>query len=195
MYRWCVDAEKRYVCKGNPLIKKPEDPVAAAAHKEANRVRSLVLDLLEPYLGTSRNVTGDRYFSSYELTKELLTEHQTTYLGTLMSNKRKIPPTLHEKLQLHESKFVFGGPSRKISLCVYQAKQKKKIYMISSLHHDRSIIIADDTHYSKSRILHQTTIPEKQEWTWWIKCAEDTPLVSRQDGRCDIFKICWILAF
>ena len=59
-----------YVYKENPLIKKPEDPVAVAAHKEANRVRSPVLDLLEPCLETSRNVTVDRYFSSYELTKE-----------------------------------------------------------------------------------------------------------------------------
>lgn len=151
MYRWCVDGERRYVYKGNPLIKKPEDPVAAAAHKEANKVRNLVLDLLEPYLGTGRNVTGDRYFSSCELTEELLTEHQTTYLGTLMSNKRKIPAILHEKLRLHESKFVFGGQNRKISMCAYQARQKKKIHMISSLHHDKSI--TDDAQNLKPKII------------------------------------------
>ena len=29
--------QKTDMCKGNPLIKKPEDPAAAAAHKEANR--------------------------------------------------------------------------------------------------------------------------------------------------------------
>lgn len=38
--------------KGNPLIKKPEEPATAATHEEANRVRSLFYDLLEPYLGT-----------------------------------------------------------------------------------------------------------------------------------------------
>ena len=127
MYRWCVDAEKRYVCKGNPLIKKPEHPVEAAAHKEANRVRSLVLDLLEPYLGTGRNVTGDRYFSSFELTQELLTEHQTTYLGTLMSNKRKLPPILHEKLQLHESNLSLEDQIERF-LCARIKQSRRKKY-------------------------------------------------------------------
>ena len=69
------------------------------------------------FSGTGRNITADRYFSSFDLTAQLLSQ-SLTYVGTLRSNKRElqyIPPLLHQSLQVQETQFVFGGPDKQIS--------------------------------------------------------------------------------
>lgn len=120
-------------------MKKPNDLVAAQQHKEKNKVHNLVLELVSPYLGSGRNVTGDRYFSNFNTTSVLLTEHNMTYVGTLMKNKREIPPALRQPMDLYITEFVFGGPEKKITLCAYAAKLKNVVFMISSQHRDSNV--------------------------------------------------------
>ena len=136
--RWCADAEYRYFIRGSPLLRKPNNATAAAAHKKADKVNNLVLYLVQSFSGTGRNITGDRYFSNYDLTVQSLSQN-LTYVGTLKSNKRELPLILHHPLQVLHSEFVFGGPDRQVTLCAYAAKQKKTIHMISSLHHAKVI--------------------------------------------------------
>ena len=70
--------------------------------------------------------------------------HGLTYIGTLRSNKREIPPLLHQCFQVQESEFVFGGPDKQITLCAYAAKPRKTIHMITTLHHDKKIPVSDN---------------------------------------------------
>ena len=69
---------------------------------------------------------------------ELLQEHSTTYVGTLMANKREIRPKLKKNINPEDSELVFGAPNGKVTLCWYQAKSPKSLslIMISSQHHD-----------------------------------------------------------
>ena len=143
MIRWCSDAKYRYFFRGSPLLRTPKNTEAAATHKEANKVNNLVLYLVQSFFGTGRNITGDRYFSNFDLTVQLL-NHGLTYIGTLRSNKREIPPLLHQSFQVQESEFVFGGPDKQITLCAYAAKPKKTVHMISTLHHDKKIPASDN---------------------------------------------------
>lgn len=131
LYRWCADGKNRFFLKGDPLIRKQAN--------ERATVHDLVITLVSPYLGTGRNITGDRYFSSMKTTAVLLNEHRMTYVGTLMKNKREIPKILHNQMELYRSEFVFGGPRNKITLCAYAAKKKKTVHMISSLHHTKEV--------------------------------------------------------
>ena len=130
LYRWCADGRHRFFLKGDPLIRKQRN--------ERTSVHDLIMNLVSPYLGTGRNVTGDRYFSNVKTASILLTEHLMTYVGTLMKNKREIPPALQRKMELYESDFLFGGPMNKITLCAYAAKQKKIVHMMSSQHHTKA---------------------------------------------------------
>lgn len=57
--------------------------------KARNKPQELVLRLLGPYLNTGRNVTMDNWFTRLELTEDLL-RRQTTVVGTLRKNKRKL---------------------------------------------------------------------------------------------------------
>lgn len=139
LVRWVADGKFRYFYRGSPLVKRPIDSEAAAAHREQNKVNNVVNYLLVPFYNSGRNVTGDRYFSSFVLASNLMTNHQLTYIGPLMANKREIPPVLREEISLHDTKFVFGGPEKKITICAYKAKAKKTVFMMSSQHHDASI--------------------------------------------------------
>ena len=87
MVRWCADSDYRYMYKGNPYTKRPQDPVQAERHKEDNKAINLVLDLTSSFTGTGFNVTGDRYFSSMLLAEKLLHD-KLTYLGTMTQNRR-----------------------------------------------------------------------------------------------------------
>lgn len=138
MVRWCADSEYRYMYKGNPYTKRPQDPVQAERHKENNKAINLVLDLTSSFIGTGFNVTGDRYFSSMLLAEKLL-DNKLTYLGTMTQNRREIPPILHEQRHLHETDFVFGGNRKQVTQLRYQAKEKKKVLMLSTQHHDKRI--------------------------------------------------------
>ena len=135
LIRWCTDAKERYFLYGSPQTKRPQNQVAAEAHKESNKAKNLVMDLCAPFLNSGRNITGDRFFSSYDLACDLLTNHNTTYLGTLHKNRRDIPAILHEPRDQTTSLFAFGGPDGKVTLQSYQVKSNRKVYMISTMHH------------------------------------------------------------
>lgn len=149
LIRWCADANNRYFLMGNPLTKRPEDAEAAQQHKQNNTSKALVMSLTEPFLDQGRNVSGDRFFSSKSVVDELL-HRRTTYVGTVMQNKREIPPILHDNhMRPQTSHFVFGGTDKKITQQVYQVNGNRKVFMISSMHHGPS---SDEGNKGKSDI-------------------------------------------
>lgn len=71
---------------------QPEGPFA-----KSNSAMSVVKRLTEPIYGSNRNVTTDRWFTSIELAKELLSKGLTT-IGTIRANKRELPPEFVQKI-------------------------------------------------------------------------------------------------
>ena len=148
LIRWCADADYRYFLNGLPVTKRPNDADAAHEHKIENQAKNIVMTLTNPFLDEGRNVTADRFFSSVPLAEALL-QRKTTLVGTMMKNKREIPPILHEKMEKYESAFVFGGHGKKVTLQSQQIKPNRKCYLISSMHHSAT---TDDTEKRKSDI-------------------------------------------
>lgn len=142
LIRWCCDADNRYFLNGSPLTKRPEDHDAILLHKEENRAKTLVTNLVAPFLDKGLNVTGDRFFTSLELAEELL-ERKTTYVGTVATNKRHLPPVLLQPREKFESVFVFGGTDKKVTQQSHQYSAKKKVFLLSTMHHN--VAIENDT--------------------------------------------------
>lgn len=136
LIHWSCDGNFRYFIKGHPQTKRPCDQNAAALHVAENKAKALVLDLSSNALDGGRNIVADRFFTSIDLAKDLL-GRKTTYTGTLMKNKRDIPPLLHKEMSKYQSQFVFGSMEKKVTLQSYQVKPKKVIHMLSTMHHDK----------------------------------------------------------
>ena len=60
----------------------------------STKTTDLVKRMCEPVFGTSRNITMDNWFTSYEIVKRMLEQHKITIVGTIRKNKRDIPKEL-----------------------------------------------------------------------------------------------------
>ena len=137
------DANFNYFLTGDPLTKRPQDAAAAAEHVTNNKVETLVMNLADPFLDQGRNITGDRYFSSKKLAEKLL-QRRTTYVGTVMKNKRFLPHELHAEKEKYDSQFLYGGQNKQLTLQSYQVRKKQKVFMLSSMHHNSHTVTEED---------------------------------------------------
>ena len=66
--------------------------------------------LVAPYENSGRCITGDNWFSSIPLINSLLTK-SFSYVGTLRSNKRELPPQITDKKMYKkgQSAFIFDN--------------------------------------------------------------------------------------
>lgn len=101
-----------------------------------------VMALIEPVANTNRNITGDNYFSSVELVNELRSKG-LTYVGTLRANKREIPKEFlpNRQREVLSSEFGFTGTTTLVS---YVPKKSKAVILISSMHHEKSLLPRED---------------------------------------------------
>ena len=108
--------------------------------REGDRVhrnlgQDVVMKLVELYFETGRDVCTDNFFTTYNLTK-LLLEKKLTLLGTVRRQRRDVSRSMVNKMELHNSKFVYNHQDG-ICLVVYQAKKNKlPVIMLSSSHFD-----------------------------------------------------------
>jgi hypothetical protein len=107
-----------------------------------------VNELVEPIIGTNRNVTMDNWFTSVPLAEKLLKEKKLTVIGTIKKNKRQLPPEFtnlkHDGRKTGSSFFLFHD---KITAVSYKAKDNKMVTLISTMH-------------SGSEVNHTTKKPE-----------------------------------
>ena len=62
-------------------------------HFKSTAPFDLVVRLVQYFVKTGRNLTGDNWFTSIPLVQTLL-ELKTTYVGTVRKNKREVPSKL-----------------------------------------------------------------------------------------------------
>lgn len=125
-----VDSKSGYVWKIQPYLGKPRNGMPE--NPQGERV---VLDLIEGLKG--QNITGDNFFSTFELAKKLL-ERKLTYVGTVRKNKTFIPPKLLtvKKLPLYKSTFAFNNIATLVS---YISHKNKAAILISTMHKDDAV--------------------------------------------------------
>ena len=89
----------------------------------------VVMILMEPYFGKGYNVTTDNFFTNLYLARKLLGK-RTSIVSTVRLNRKEIP-ALVLPLALHDSMFY---SSDSVSLVRYQAKSKKVVVVLSTMH-------------------------------------------------------------
>lgn len=100
---------------------------------QSNKPHDIVIRLASEIEGTGRNITGDNWFSSVPLARDLL-QRKITYVGTLRKNKKELPPELVSK-QTEEHNSIFAYQTD-LTVVSYAPKRNKNVVMISTLHHD-----------------------------------------------------------
>lgn len=95
------------------------------------------MDLVQPYFGSNRGVTTDKFFTSVPLAEELLNNH-LTLTGTLRKNKREIPAELLAKKtnDIYSSIFCF---TNRITLVSYVPKINNAVILLSTQFNDAGI--------------------------------------------------------
>ncbi|XP_010765806.1 uncharacterized protein isoform X2 [Notothenia coriiceps] len=129
-----VDVESKYMLNGFPYLGKDPSPSATQSQGE-----SVVLELMEPFLGNGRNVTTEHFFTSLPLAHKLLAKN-TSLVGTTNKNNKSLPPSAHQRAALFTTKVM---KSDKATLTIYQEKRKKNVCILSTMH--SSVEICDDT--------------------------------------------------
>jgi len=121
-----VDNETKYFVNGFPYLGR--DP----ERRTTNLGTHVVMKLMSPFFNNGHNVTTDNFFTSLELARQLKSKG-TSIVGTLRGNRREMPPINSLRLAYHETK-CFMESSCNASLTVYQAKRKKHVAILSTLH-------------------------------------------------------------
>ena len=93
---------------------------------------------MDPILNKGYNLCTDNWYTSFELSKELL-KKKTTIVGTLKKNKPQIPEEMN-KVKNREKFDVIFGFQKYLTLLSYCTKANQKhVLVLSSLHKDDTI--------------------------------------------------------
>lgn len=105
-------------------------------YKVSNKPLDVVDRMVLCVSGSSRNITMDNFFTSYETAVNLLENHKLTVVGTLRSNKTCIPQKFKTKRE--ETTSIFGF-QKDVTLVSYVPKPRRMVYLLSTLHHEAEI--------------------------------------------------------
>jgi hypothetical protein len=135
---WLCDAENGYALDGVLYSGKDNDTRAVGLAKKT------VLHLTRHYYATQRNIFVDRYFSSFSLIDELLT-NGLTMTGTICAHSRDVPHQIRNvrPREVFSSQFLWNHEKR-VVLCSYVPKRNKNVLLISSMHTSNSIADRED---------------------------------------------------
>ena len=126
-----VDLESKYILNAIPYLGKDETRPATQRLSE-----SVVIKLVEPYLGKGRNVTTDNFFTSINLATQLR-KKKTSLVGTLNKIRKEVPPLVKTLQQSRYSSKLLqtkNENNQATTLTVYQCKQNKNVCILSTLH-------------------------------------------------------------
>jgi hypothetical protein len=127
---WIVDSTGSYVYNGLPYI----GAGTLSTEASGNFSEAVVLRLCQPLFGSGANITGDNYFTSSALVDKLA-EKKLSYVGTVRSNRRDIPPAVKSTngLKKGESTFLYSDGQL---LCRYWDKGCKAVLLLDSFARD-----------------------------------------------------------
>lgn len=125
---WLCDAETFYCLNGVVYI-----GVGTLEPGKGITTSGVTLHLMKPYLNTGRNLTGDNWFTSMELVNTLR-ENNTTYIGTIKSNSRGVPPIAKcTKDRVKKDTKIFQDDNR-TTLVSFWDKGVKPVLLVDSFH-------------------------------------------------------------
>lgn len=130
----CADAETFYVFNLKPYLGREE---TAKCTKNVSLGAQVVLKLVEPLEHSGRNVTCDNFFTSVQLSDNLLSK-KLTLLGTVRKSNRDIPPEFLPNRSRNVGSSQFGFSDNK-TLVSYVPKRNRAVVLLSTMHHDNKL--------------------------------------------------------
>ncbi|KRZ09958.1 PiggyBac transposable element-derived protein 4 [Trichinella zimbabwensis] len=128
------DSKTYYVSKIEVYVGKQNE----GSYQMDTSPTAVVKRLCSAIVGSGRNITMDNWFMSYPLVEDLLKE-KLTAVGTLRKNKKHIPAAFIETKHREPNSSLFGY-QRNMTLVSYVPKKNKNVILLSSMHHDGSIV-------------------------------------------------------
>lgn len=131
-----TDAHTSYLYNAYLYVGKDSDgQTLSPEERKLGKPTQSVIRLCKPIANSRRNVTADNWFSSLEVIREL-EKMKLTYVGTLRSNKKEIPPEFKadKKRQVGSSLYGF---SEEATLLSSVPKPNKAVILISSMHRSK----------------------------------------------------------
>lgn len=109
-----VDARIHYIYNTYIYCGKGTDSLKdiTAEEKRFSIPTQAVVRLCKPIFGSNRNITGDNWYSSIELTDYLI-KNKLTYVGTMKKNKREIPKEFLPSKTRPVGSTIYGFTSNK----------------------------------------------------------------------------------
>ncbi|XP_028309789.1 uncharacterized protein zbtb39 isoform X2 [Gouania willdenowi] len=144
-----ADVESKYFLTGCPYLEKDDNRPITQRRRE-----SLVLGLLEPFVGKGRNVTTDDSVTSIPLANALLSMN-TSLVGNISKHQRELPPSVKDTMKLFSTKLLKQG---QVVLSVYQREPRKNVPILSTRHHNVDILTDHKrepetvTYYNRTKI-------------------------------------------
>lgn len=129
-----TDARNHYFYNGYLYTGKNSDGFGLSEEDKAlQKPTQAVLRLSQPISKTNRNITGDNWFSSIELVRELK-KNGLTYVGTLRKNRREVPMEFLANRNRSVSSTLYGFSDEGITLLSHVPKKNKAVLLVSSMH-------------------------------------------------------------
>uniref|UniRef100_A0A8C4PWH1 PiggyBac transposable element-derived protein domain-containing protein n=1 Tax=Eptatretus burgeri TaxID=7764 RepID=A0A8C4PWH1_EPTBU len=130
---WLCDSKTSYALDGIAYMGKRPGQDA-----QRNLGLNIVQQLSSTLRNTGRNIITDSFFTSVPLAKALL-EKRLTLVGMLRQNSPDIPALMKpcKKRQLYSAEFGFKD---NITIVSYVPKKDKTVILLSTLHHDKSVV-------------------------------------------------------
>ncbi|XP_072394984.1 uncharacterized protein [Diabrotica undecimpunctata] len=94
-------------------------------YKVDNSTEAVTLRMCQHLSGSGRNITMDRWFTSYSVVQKLLADHtvRLTVVGSIKSNKRELPTIILHIKGRPVNSFIFGFGER-LMLVSFVPKKK-----------------------------------------------------------------------
>ncbi|CAF3579688.1 unnamed protein product [Rotaria sp. Silwood1] len=128
----CVDVDSHYVFNASPYLgRQPMEK------RQTQIGAKVVLELLKPLYGLSRNATMDNFFTSVPLAKELQAKN-LSLIGTLRKNKSEIPMEFLSNKNREVGSSLFGFQDG-LTLVSFVPKYNKAVLLFTSKHHDSQV--------------------------------------------------------
>ncbi|KAF0311053.1 PiggyBac transposable element-derived protein 4 [Amphibalanus amphitrite] len=132
LFRTAADANQRYFWKLWPYSGRPEAPERAPPYVQLDGVNATVRYLVQEVMGSGRNITLDRFYTSVPLAEELAAE-RLTVVGTLNKNRRLLPAELTSPQNREPGSSMFAFRNG-VTLTSHCPKPGKVVLALSTQH-------------------------------------------------------------
>ena len=155
----CVDTDSHYVFNAFPYVGRQPN-----VQRQTQIDAKVVLELLEPLYGSSRNVTMDNFFTSVPLAQELQTKN-LTLVGTMQRNKLEIPIEFQSNKDREVNSLLFGFQDDLTLVFLSLSRIERYCYSL------RNITTIKWTRKLENQLLFWIIIKQKELSTLLTKCV------------------------